>query len=423
MGKSRDDPKVEVSACERRVLLLLARPAPLDDSEYCEIFDSKIDWELHLSLLLRHGLGSLAYNHFSNIESEIVPASFLDSLRQFHHASVAWNLVLSSNLLEIIDAFRAESIPLLPYKGVVLAEGYYRGLLLRPIGDIDVVIDDCDVVKACGVLNELGYTRGEDLKSRASQVSATHHCVFERRGVPVELHWQFEPWRYHFKGKFKEFWPRCEKVTIASREIPNLAPEDALMMLSSHGARHGWKRLIWLTDIAQLIATRPQMNWETALDRAQRNGRERIVLLSLSLCQKLIVVRLPRHVELQINADRQIPKLIEMVEQRLFRLRAIDMTRTEADMFGMSCRERLADRIRFARPHRSAVQRHGEEFFPFPIRFAKAVAIGIESGPGNGIIRSFGRPLQLLDSPLKLISKLVLSVLRTVWRMASKFTG
>src|SRR3712207_8653927 len=41
----------------------------------------------------------------------------------------------------------------------------------------------------------------------------------------------------------------------------------SLLILCVHGTKHIWGRLSWICDVAELLRTQPDMDWEYVLDR------------------------------------------------------------------------------------------------------------------------------------------------------------
>jgi hypothetical protein len=74
--------------------------------------------------------------------------------------------------------------------------------------------------------------------------------------------------------------------------IRTLRPEDLLLVLCVHAAKHVWVQLSWLCDIAQLAKSQ-QLDWNAIQDEARRLGIERIVSLNLFLAHKLLGSPLP----------------------------------------------------------------------------------------------------------------------------------
>ena len=67
-------------------------------------------------------------------------------------------------------------------------------------------------------------------------------------------------------------WPERRTVTVAGAEVPNLSPEKTLLVLCMHGSKHAWSRLIWICDVAQLLAACPGLDWNKVNREAKRLG-------------------------------------------------------------------------------------------------------------------------------------------------------
>jgi hypothetical protein len=81
-----------------------------------------------------------------------------------------------------------------------------------------------------------------------------------------------------------------------------LRPEDLLLALCVHAAKHVWVQLSWLCDIAQLVKSR-QLDWNAIQDEAHRLGIERIVNLNLLLAHKLLGSALPPTIQKRVQED------------------------------------------------------------------------------------------------------------------------
>jgi hypothetical protein len=74
-----------------------------------------------------------------------------------------------------------------------------------------------------------------------------------------------------------------------------------MLVLCVHAAKHGWKQLSWLCDIAQLARSRA-LDWQALLAQAERLGIERIVSVTFLLAQKLLGAAVPPPFDLERDA-------------------------------------------------------------------------------------------------------------------------
>src|SRR5256885_9102423 len=85
---------------------------------------------------------------------------------------------------------------------------------------------------------------------------------------------------------------RTVSVTVAGHAMKTLSPEDSLLVLSAHAAKHVWGRLVWLCDIAQLMKL-PSLDWNAIWAEARKLGMLRILGGTLLAANHLLQAPLP----------------------------------------------------------------------------------------------------------------------------------
>ena len=129
----------------------------------------------------------------------------LARLKNRFHRNVERVFAKTVELIRIVKQFEKKGIPVLPFKGPVLALQAYDDLGLRHVGDLDIMIPSELVLKAKELLLKEGYqctypdfhlTR----KQHLVYVRNSHHFEYfcQDRGIRVELHWRFGSNRYLF---------------------------------------------------------------------------------------------------------------------------------------------------------------------------------------------------------------------------------
>jgi hypothetical protein len=69
-----------------------------------------------------------------------VPPDVQERLRIEYNCNMFHNVANTAELIGVLKAFEHESIPAMPFKGVVLGASVYHDLTTRPSGDLDVLI-------------------------------------------------------------------------------------------------------------------------------------------------------------------------------------------------------------------------------------------------------------------------------------------
>ena len=141
-------------------------------------------------------------------------------------------------------------------------------------------------------------------------------------------------------------WERLETVSLADTPVRTLAPEDLLLILCVHGAKHYWSRLGWICDIAALLHIPRRLKWELILAQARRLGGIRMLLLGILLAHELLGTPLPEAIQPQLQADPVLPRLAVQVRARLFSDADHLLSAIDQPSFYLGLRERLRDRAR-----------------------------------------------------------------------------
>jgi hypothetical protein len=109
-----------------------------------------------------------------------------------------------------------------------------------------------------------------------------------------------------------------EPISLFDTEVPNLYPEDLLLILCVHASKHGWEKLGWICDVAEFVLVHQEMEWTLIIEQAKKLGCERMLLIGLTLVNNLLGTPLPEPVNQSIRADPKIKPLAMQVFEGLF---------------------------------------------------------------------------------------------------------
>jgi hypothetical protein len=110
----------------------------------------------------------------------------------------------------------------------------------------------------------------------------------------------------------EHFFERATLTEIGSHLVKTLCPEDLLLTLCVHAAKHGWVLLCWLRDIAA-VTQLPGLDWDRVFADAKELGILRIVGVSLTLAIHLLEANIPDSAMRRIQTDPTIPALTDRV--------------------------------------------------------------------------------------------------------------
>jgi hypothetical protein len=313
------------------------------------LLQREMDWVYLKKMALQHGLMPILYQSLKSYAPNCIPRSILTQFRDLSLSSASRSLVMTEELLSLLELFKAEGIPAIPYKGPVLAATHYKDVAIRPFNDLDILVKRKDLFKAMDVMTSLGYQPHFQL-TRA-QVAAFLKSKYEfplthRNGwLTVELKWNLVEDFFSFPLDQEGLWERLQPVSLNGKEILTFSPEDLLIILCVHGAIHLWPNLIWICDIAQLIDVHKDLNWESVIRQARRSRSERMLYLGLALSACLMCAPLPEEVDHLIEANPAVKKLSQEVIDRLFVRSDGHPTLWGSALFHLRARECLKDKL------------------------------------------------------------------------------
>lgn len=349
------------------VLLLCCARRQMDPEKaekIIELLKKNIDWSTLLQLAALHKLLPLLYRNLESVAPISLPEPVRHLLKEQIQAGIQGNLFLTKELLHLLDQFNKHSIPVIPYKGPVLAASVYRDLVMRPCNDLDILVHEHDIIKAMDLLLSCGYeiirpasvsqtekSLHPDLVNRLIEKSAWAYQLVlwhPERQVLVELHWRITP-KYIFPDHPEQLWTDLQPVQLSGVTVFSFSPENLLWFLCVHGTKHQWTRLGWLCDISELIREYPLLNWDQVLIQAKKLGIERRLYLGLNLAKSLLNTALPQALERKIHATPHVDGLARQVIERMFD-RTEQTTRfpyLNRFAFQLRAMDRIADRGRY----------------------------------------------------------------------------
>ncbi len=301
---------------EFRLLLTCLRPQEVVPPE---LLTPNLDWDFVLEAGQRHSVLPLV--HRALAQHAGVPAATRENLESLFHQSVRRNLFLTAELMRLLDGFSEQGISVLPYKGPTLAQALYGDIALRAFTDLDLLVRPGDVPGATEVLETLGYAVDPPISTarRSAHLAFASAQMFRRTAgaALVDLQWRITPAYFSVDFDLERFWRTAVPVLLGLRQVPALAPEVLLLVLSVHGAKHHWQSLVWIADIAQLLRKYPDLDWDSVLRTARSMGIERLLFLALVLSEELLGSRLPEPIKQQAASDRDLAALFGCVERYL----------------------------------------------------------------------------------------------------------
>ena len=307
-----------------------------------------IDWQYLISAASAHGVKPLFCYGLSNSCPEAVNNSILDQLKRYLQAHSLNNLFLTRELLRLLGGLEKIGISAIPWKGPVLAATAYGNVALRQFGDLDILVREQDAIRGKDLLLSSGYRLQYQVSAEQEafhSVRKVYELVREDGRVVVELHWAITSQTFPFPLDPASLWEHIETVSLEGASVRNLSPEDLLLVLCVHGAKHHWGKLMWICDIAEVLRTYSnKIDWIRLTQRANSLGGVRMLSLGLILARDLLGAKVPEDVLQRMQAEPKTRFLAAEVRSRLFA--GGPLMAVERPTFYIQLRERAQDRMR-----------------------------------------------------------------------------
>jgi len=318
------------------------------ENKIAALVESNIDWDYTIEQARQHGLLPLLY---WNIRSYAIPPAVKNSLRETFSQNAEFNLLRTKELLLLLDLFESHGIPALSFKGPLLAQRAYRNVALRQFSDLDILVQKRHLRKARKLLLLQGYKLGVELswlQLRFPLLSQRKDNILvdENRRIVIELHGQLSGSHFQFPLALKDLLPRLQTIYLGGKAVRSLPPEDLLSYLCLHGSRHCWERLLWVTDVAELVQSNPELRWDLVLKQAEKLGGRRTLSLGLLMARDLLGLRIPDDVWQSLQIEPATELLAIDLQDSLFEPVATEKGISYWHQIHMRMRERGSDRFR-----------------------------------------------------------------------------
>lgn len=295
---------------EYRLLLDCARTKLSKDKQdkIRKLINNGLDWDYLLQMGKVHGLAPLLYYHLHRIDLEHqIPQSIMDQLHNIYYSNLARNILLYEELRGILKSFEEKEIPVVPVKGLVLAETVYKNVALRPMTDADLLIQKRNLSETMKTLFKLGFEILPQEKRTTIKYMNESHFVKRQENLKhlpiliINIHWDLTaPAR--FKGTTKintqQMISRARPGKVAYSNILFMVPEDQILWVIYHATfQHPFIGLLQLCDVAELIKLNEnELDWKSLVRRAKNERIATATYYLLYLAKKLLEAPIPNWV-------------------------------------------------------------------------------------------------------------------------------
>lgn len=298
MQKAEWDLHTERFANEIKLLLLCSHKqiTAAQEQEIRSIVDEGVDWQLLLKAGKKHRVFPMVYYNIKRMDSLPVDENFLRRIQALCQRNLMNSVRMTAELAKINKLMTAHGIRTISLKGPLLGMAIYDDVALRNTGDLDILSDIKDLDKIEQLLIAAGFVSVEAQaistpKRKARYIQIKHHLLFKSpEGIEVEIHWRYS--NQSSPDQFDKLWDQRREVEVSGQKIAVLSPEDEFIYLAAHGGKHGWTRLRWLCDLAEIIKN-GQPDWDEVIRKAKKLEVMELLVQAVILVNQLLDTEIP----------------------------------------------------------------------------------------------------------------------------------
>lgn len=307
-------------------------------------------WNQFIALANGQGVGPLVASALLEPPLPGLPPAAGDGLRAIQAASTQRALLQFGELLRVQARLRAEGIPMLFFKGQMLAQQAYGSISLRSCFDLDIFVRQADVLRVKPLLAALGYRPEFAFLPHQEADLLRMECEYtfiRQDGLArIDLQWQPRARHFSFPLATEDLWARHQRVRLQGFEVDTFALDDLVLLLVAHGAKHAWNRLEQVCALAALVHRNPALNWPAIERSAREAGAERMLLVAVALMRTHFHAPVPEALCARAANDPAVSALATEFAGR-WRLPYQPQPLSATVRRHLQMRERVADRLRY----------------------------------------------------------------------------
>lgn len=294
------------------LLTLLRTQTKQQDVGFCRML-TPAEWEGIIQLAYKLQVGALLYHRVLALTlQETIPLALLQKLQALHRQVAVQNLRNYAELTLIAKRFADLGVPIILLKGAHLAHFVYDSMALRPMSDVDILVQEKDLTTISEQLQQFGF-----------QLLSTNfrHQHWEKPGaLHIEVHWTLTRPDYYFHIDIGDWWLRAVPAVLRQTPVLTFCPEDLLLHLCMHAAYHHLFELSFrfVCDITWVIEHfQTEFDWAAFVERTNKLGLQRGIYMTLLLAQEWLHAPIPPAVLAALASYAPSPYLFDQIKSLL----------------------------------------------------------------------------------------------------------
>jgi len=281
-----------------------------------DIYFDKLDWQRIAQIAQNNRMETLLFDYLTKLHMwDKVPSDawkILESGTQKYAQNAA---IMIESLQTYLHKAAELKIKTVVLKGLSISVNLYDNPVMRPGGDIDILVRKKDIEACIEILDQMNI--GQNWPNLMHDDYYSRHHLHQQRCTPdlklwYEIHWALDHPLTHLTIDYEEIMNRTTPGILFDAPLHELSWPDNLIALSVHLVKHAVYltsvlhrsdlariiladgMLMYFLDIAELINYQgDKMDWQQLVSLCRRYGTVDMVGAALQVCQQLFNISLP----------------------------------------------------------------------------------------------------------------------------------
>lgn len=281
-----------------------------------KVFELTRNWtpEIWLEVRLKtqiHGIAPLLYCRYSNNGVlNLLDQSFKEYLSSQYHLNEKRIQKIQKLLNTILYELHINRISVMPLKGSALINKFYTDQAIRPMADIDLLINERDQKQVEQILNSFTYVLKKETPRHSYFLSDT--TIMSVTGehpdnpIAIEVHTKVVCPLGHKEYDITEYLCKdAEQGFLNLMSVMNPSPPMLLLHLFFHAANNqfaGQLRAIQLYDICLISKILKPNDWSLLLEITEMLNCEKLIYAPMAITQNLFAISVPDFFKVAVQA-------------------------------------------------------------------------------------------------------------------------
>ena len=253
------------------------------------------DWEKLVREMETHGITPV-FHKSVQAAGITVPEEARKKMHVAYLRAAEQNIRRYHCIGEVFAVCDDAGIPVIPLKGMYLAQYVYQDIALREMSDVDILVRQKDLDAFEDILVAAGFMPMQ--QNKVPFLERGHHLryIIDESGLMIEVHWDLMDPGDDVRVDIEALWGRAKPLGYPRGFVRALSPEDLLLHLCVHLANHTFcLGLRGVYDLAMTIhAFMNIIDWNKLYDIAVTWNAVRALYVNLQLVADLLDVQVSK---------------------------------------------------------------------------------------------------------------------------------